>query len=318
MTEKETEILRIVQSNIEQSREGLDKENNKFDFKAKWYNLKDKEEINEFLKDTTAIVNTIGLTGYIVIGYNDKKNEVINAKFADCGLRDTSDLLGLINKRVDRAFDIDVHNIEFENTFISVIELHPSLDKPHVIRDYLKNGKSSVQKIFVRNATGTIPAGKHHIDLMYYDRKNIIPEHKMFITTHINGFQYHQNQHSENLSGNFYIENTGSRALVITEINIEVTLTKYKARMLTHLFSCSGKLNKSGSMYVNLRNKHLIIKSNTIEEFNLGFKFLSSNIPDLYESNSRVSFEKIIGKFVLNTGKIITTEIEITSDILTS
>lgn len=59
------EIENFVKSIIYQSKEGLNKEYSKFDFKKEWCNLKELKGINEFLKDTSAIANTFGPDGYI-------------------------------------------------------------------------------------------------------------------------------------------------------------------------------------------------------------------------------------------------------------
>lgn len=45
------------------------------DFKTKWYDLTNETEINEFVKDTSAIANTPGLHGFIVIGYGELVEE---------------------------------------------------------------------------------------------------------------------------------------------------------------------------------------------------------------------------------------------------
>jgi len=101
-----SEIEKTVKSYIEQDLGGQEIENQKCDFKAKWYDLKNPKDINEFLKDTSAIANTFGLDGLIIIGYDNRQKSFTQASFSDSNLKDTSYLSDLINKRIDRLFDI--------------------------------------------------------------------------------------------------------------------------------------------------------------------------------------------------------------------
>ncbi|MBK9333814.1 MAG: hypothetical protein IPM96_15750 [Ignavibacteria bacterium] len=77
----EIEIIKLVRANIYQAIDGMSKENNKFDFKKLWYNLKDDLDLNEFLKDVSSIVNTPGPDGYIVIGFDDKSKKYKQSVF---------------------------------------------------------------------------------------------------------------------------------------------------------------------------------------------------------------------------------------------
>ena len=83
----EAQLIPITESYIIQSEEGLEKENLKFDFKKKWYNLKDEGEINEFIKDTSAIANTVGLDGFIIIGFDDAEKEFQIQNFQTVALK---------------------------------------------------------------------------------------------------------------------------------------------------------------------------------------------------------------------------------------
>lgn len=179
------EVIKLAENYIAQARNGLDIENPKVDFKACWYNLNTSPGINEFIKDTSAMANTFGLDGLIIIGYDAKTKCLGNAKFSSSGFKDTSLIPDLIIKKVDRLFDINIYDARVDETDVCIIHIPPSIDKPHVIRLYHtfeKNGKikkEEHQKIFVRRITSTIPAGKNDLELMYYDRKNFIPEYKI-------------------------------------------------------------------------------------------------------------------------------------------
>ncbi|MEO5600855.1 MAG: RNA-binding domain-containing protein [Cyclobacteriaceae bacterium] len=159
----------------------MDKENPKFDFKAIWYDLKSSKDISEFLKDTTSIVNTFGPDGFIVIGFGDKKKEFTQTTFKDSKLRDSADIINLINGN-DRLFIVNTIDIEVKGNSLSVIHIPPSIDKPHVIKKYItyetdgQAKKEEDNKIWVRKNSQTFTASKYDIDLMYYDRKNILPD----------------------------------------------------------------------------------------------------------------------------------------------
>ena len=233
------EIEQIVLSYIKQSSSGLEIENPKFDFKAKWYDLTKKKDINEFLKDTSAIANTFGLDGLIVIGYDNKANTYHDTKFQDSKLSDTSKITDLINKRVDRLFEINIYDLLIEGHNLSAIHIPPSIDKPHVISNYQtfeKSGdikKEEQHKIFVRKGTSTFPASKNDIELMFYDRKNVIPDYKVLSS-------YHADSLNINISGpilagvkqvsglnctiSLTLENLGRRPVAITEISIQLTI----------------------------------------------------------------------------------------------
>ena len=93
-------IQQIVHEHIEQSLMDLDKESLKFDFKYEWYPLNSLKGINEYLKDVTAMANTYGLDGFIVIGFDERRKQFKPAKFDNSGLKDTNELNKIIIKRV--------------------------------------------------------------------------------------------------------------------------------------------------------------------------------------------------------------------------
>src|SRR4051794_34156824 len=108
-------IESLVRSYLDQSQAGLEIENPKFDFKSTWYHLKKSKDINEFIKDTSAIANTFGLDGFLVVGYNDRTKEFIDSRFSDSGLPDGSQIVDMVNKRVDRLFDLKVYDFEINS-----------------------------------------------------------------------------------------------------------------------------------------------------------------------------------------------------------
>jgi hypothetical protein len=233
------EIKRNVESYISQSKEGHEVENQKIDFKERWYDLSTGKGINEFLKDTSAIVNTVGLDGLIIIGYNAKANTYHDSKFSDCKLKDSSQIPDLINKRVDKLFDVVIHNIDIEGHQLNVIQIPPSLDKPHVIRNYQTfdiagvHKRDEEQKVFVRRGTTTRPASKDDFELMYYDRKNIIPEYKIIAGFHSKTLELSQHRQTVldrtfviRSSIPFTFENIGRRPVAINQIVFELFLVE--------------------------------------------------------------------------------------------
>ncbi|MGN6421454.1 MAG: RNA-binding domain-containing protein, partial [Pseudobacter sp.] len=100
MTQQEIELY--ISSMINQSLAGQDIEHPKLEFKSQWYDLKDEKTKASFIKDTTAMANTVGLDGFIVIGYDESKQQFMPVQFSDCGFQDTSELPDKINTQVDR------------------------------------------------------------------------------------------------------------------------------------------------------------------------------------------------------------------------
>lgn len=218
-------IETLVTSYVEQSIQGLDKENPKFDFKAIWYDLKSPKGISEFLKDTTSIVNTFGPDGFIVIGFDDKKKEFTQATFKDSKLRDPADIINLINGKVDRLFILNTLDIQVKGNNLSVIHIPASIDKPHVIKKYItyendgQPKKEEENKIWVRKNSRTFAASKYDIDLMYYDRKNITPDYELRASFYWKRSVININ-HDDKLQFDIYltIENTGRRSVAIAQM----------------------------------------------------------------------------------------------------
>jgi len=215
----------LIQNSINE----LEVESPKFDFKRKWYNLKEKFEINEFVKDTTAIVNTVGLDGFIIIGFDDKEKKYHPAKFTDCGLNDPADLQNLIIKKCSDLFEVNSHDFEIYGNQISVIHIPPFKFKPVVIPNYETQTRKGVLKkiehrIFVRKNARTFPANKMDLDKMYYDRKNVEIEFEYYIDfleaqKHSQSFgQDIRNLRKYNrVNLEFIIENLGRRTLAIKQ-----------------------------------------------------------------------------------------------------
>ncbi|WP_316813239.1 ATP-binding protein [Pedobacter heparinus] len=230
------EILRQAYSYISQSMAGLEVENPKIDFKARWYKLTEQRGINEFIKDTSAIANSFGPGGMIIIGYDDKKKELAHAKFSDCCLKDSSQLPDLINKRIDRLFQFELIEGDILGFIVSIIYIPPSIDKPHVIRNYQTFDKvteaiksNDDHKIFIRRGSSTYPASKSDLELMYYDRKNVQPDYELLSTIPLPAFTLVlvPNTAGQNFlmaDFNIIIENIGRRPVSISSVSFKLSL----------------------------------------------------------------------------------------------
>jgi hypothetical protein len=242
------EIYRLVNTMIQHARNGHKSESEKFDFKRQWSNLKSEEKINQFLRHTCAIANTFGPDGFILIGYDEDKNQLHNSVFTDSGLRDLSDLTNLVASRVDRLFSFNVIPMEFEGSNLNIIHIPPSIDKPHLILNYQtfpKDGppKSEKHRVFVRKNTDSLIATRNDIELMYYDRKNIIPEYEMHAYYNPNAFylNYAHLADGSHMLCLYTFENTGRRPIAINNIGLNIGLDEDR----TYRFYCPSYTNAS-------------------------------------------------------------------------
>jgi Putative DNA-binding domain len=252
-------IETLVTSYVEQSIQGLDKENPKFDFKATWYDLKSPKDISEFLKDTTSIVNTVGPDGFIVIGFDDRKKEFTQATFRDSKLRDSSDIINLISGKVDGLFILNTIDIEVRGNKLSIIHIPPSIDKPHVIKKYItyetdgQLKKEEENKIWVRKNSRTFPASKYDIDLMYYDRKNILPDYELQANFYWKRSVININ-HDDKLQFDTYltIENTGRRSVAISQMSMTLEFGEWADTetfaMMADKYVATNLIIKSGEI----------------------------------------------------------------------
>jgi hypothetical protein len=230
----EVEIRNRVSILINLSKDELEIENPKVDFKKQWYNLKDEFDAFEFMKDVTAIANTTGKDGLIIIGYDEKNRTFYPAKTKDCGLTDSSQIQNLVVKMCSDVFAINTFDIKIEEKELSIIHIPPILNKPIIVRCYkkeIKKGeiKEEEQRIFVRKNTRTHYANKNDIDLMYFEREYLKPEFEY----ELNFLEYSKSSHNSStnyktfpihnsIDLEFEIENLGRRNLSIKEAKITI------------------------------------------------------------------------------------------------
>jgi hypothetical protein len=245
------EITHRVTSYINLSLSGNEAENPKVDFKRHWYNMQDTKSLMEFLKDTSAIANTFGPDGFIIIGYDDRTKDFHECNFSDSGKKDTSEITDVINKNIDRLFSIHYYEVNILGHRLGVLHIPPSIDKPHVIRNY-KTFKGPDQvpnehRIFTRKGTSTRIATKYDIDLMYYDQKNIQAEYELYVSFSAQNISFYQPIETQNLTVpipirfrvTLYIENTGRRPVSITALTF--TISEYEDPSENEVFTFNGQ-----------------------------------------------------------------------------
>lgn len=306
------DIQKKVAEFIAHSIQGLEIESPKVDFKAKWYNLKDKLEEAEFIKDTTAIANTIGLDGYIIIGFNDKEKTFTQSTFKeDSGLNDTNELSKIIIKRCSNLFDLAVYEIIVDENKISVIHIPPTLEKPIVIKNHKTKKREEENRILVRKGTNTFPASKYDIEMMFYDRKNITPKFQYdidLIDVNINKFitserigRIRPTAFPGNLLKlNVAFDNYGKRAIALKGVSIwlenEFESIEFEGRTI--------QLKEGNRSVVN--NIFCTIAPNTIIELLFSFEEKNSRkelkLEDYNQLKLGLSFSN--GKEILETLKI--------------
>lgn len=179
------------------------------------------------------------MDGFIIIGYDTKTKSHHSTSFKESRLKDSAHLNDIINKKIDRLFDLAVYDFAIDGNGVSVIHIPPSVDKPHVIRSYQvidKNGNTREEhhKIFVRKGTSTYPASKYDIELMFYDRKNLVPDYKVLCSFPVTTLNLSVSSHYSDgkqvvsavkASMNLILENLGRRPIAV--IGAEVSFSMY-------------------------------------------------------------------------------------------
>jgi hypothetical protein len=228
MTDK---IKEDVRTRVLQLINGQTLEQNKFEVKRQWYDLSWKvkrengkeirnKDYYEFLKDCTSIVNSYGgEDGFIIIGIDGLT--LMGTSITDSGLDDPSKIKDIIIANVDKPFPIDIDYLTVNGKSISIIYLPPSTDKPHLINEYYQpSGSKQECVIFYRNGTGSHVAKKGNIDLMYWERGNIILEKKLecHIPRHTLEFKYLEEINKLIFSAYMVFESLGTRDIMLHDL----------------------------------------------------------------------------------------------------
>jgi len=300
------EIEKMVSSYLEQSIGGLIIENSKFDFKKEWYDLNKEPSIQEFIKDTSSVVNTYGPDGIIVIGFDDKTKKFIDSKLP----KDPSDIINLVNKRVDRLFEINTYDILFQGHSLSVIHIPPSMDKPHIIRNYKTyypdgTEKNSYQNVsLVRKNSRKDFTTRYDLDLMLWDNKNVVPDYRILSSYHFDSIHFTlYDDEVPKCKIYLTLENVGKRPVGIIKLKMKFTL--YPTPDLYEILEFE----------VDYKNMNLIIPTGSIWNNNielvsnsrLGKISLKGLIDDFNQNKRRLISSPL--ELKLSTGKIIESDL---------
>jgi hypothetical protein len=307
----EEQIKPIVQAYIDQAMAGIEKENPKLDFKRGWYDLTNEIEGNEFIKDASAIANTPGLDGFIIIGFDEKTNELFSTKFSDSKLKNSNELMGYINKRVDRAFQVSYFNLLINEHFLSVLHIPPSFDKPHVIRNYQNNKREEQHRVFIRNGSSTRIANKYDLDFIAYDRKNLMPEYSLHISSSqkLNNLNWISSEYKIKCDSFLTIENNGLRPVAINEISLNFY---YDIDQQMEFISSRNMLTQNSE---SIKASNLIISPGSIEKYHIELKSKESffnedhKIELLREEFKRL--KNIDAAIKINTGRVLQLKLEL-------
>jgi hypothetical protein len=99
--------------------------------------LKSDPGISEFLKDTSAIANTVGLDGFLIFGYDPQKDQYHQVSFKDSNLRNQNEIRGFLIKSLSDPFDIELYSIPVNGQHRDVLHIPPpSINKPYLIKQH--------------------------------------------------------------------------------------------------------------------------------------------------------------------------------------
>ncbi|MEK5431334.1 ATP-binding protein [Lysinibacillus sp. FSL R7-0073] len=215
-----------IQEYLRTIRNGGIIEKPKLDLKKEWWNLNEEIGISEFIKDTTALANTFGENGYIIIGIDEKTGEVFDAPFpANKKINDPTKLGNLIYSKVQEPFTVEFYPYTIENKNLIVVEIRESFNKPHVIKNHKTSKKEIQNYIPIRKSTGTYPADKFDLDLMYSNRNISIPNYKLDLFIPKVTMTFEQNYSTNRgFAINLSILNSGQRTNIVTSGEITLFL----------------------------------------------------------------------------------------------
>ncbi len=208
---------------------GVEVEQDKFELKSEWYKLSTSNGCEELCKDISAIANTASYDdGMIVIGIDKKNAKLINSPFAKSGINDASVLRSIVVKRVDTPPDYTLEEITVEdgkgsNVVLSVIRIHPSYTKPHILKIY----KNSQNYIPIKKGTSINSANRTDLEIMFYDRTKIEPENRIEINVYSAKLAFNRIALGETQSilahAFIVLDNSGRRPASINDARIKLS-----------------------------------------------------------------------------------------------
>jgi len=213
-----------------------DREKRKLEFKREWYDLSGNnlKDIEEFCKDITAMANTPGPEGHILIGIDESNGNLINSPISESKVKD-NEIANLIIKRVTPPIQFEMDTVTIDNdTVITVIKVPPSLEKPHVMgvfTTYKDNNPSGQRENFIpiRYGTSIFPANHTDLEYMYYDRKNIIHDYDINVLPLDNRFAVNAKEKGDNqyitITFRYLLHNIGMHPIALNSVVLNVLET---------------------------------------------------------------------------------------------
>lgn len=220
------ELKELVEITYQQIKGGLTPELDRLELKRQWYPL-NKSAINanqqrsKFLKSLVALANGYGpISAYVIIGLDEKTGQIIDSPFTSSQLKDKSELFDFVFSTTEKHIEFQCFEIETSidgsPKIVCVLEIPPSLEKPHFIIKYFDKELERDQFIPIKKGTRTLAASKKDIELMIYDRGNLKPKYELSVMSYAGAEGQFKNriEHME-FRFPFIFENTGRRPIVI-------------------------------------------------------------------------------------------------------
>lgn len=284
------EVRSYVESLIELARSNQEVESDKVDFKRTWYDLNSESGIMEFIKDSSAIANTPGGDGYLVIGV-DTKGKVYDVSFQnDSGLADESHIQNLMIKHTDTPFNIRLVEAFYETKKYSIIHIPPSNHKPHLIKKFVKFRKDKETSvligappipnaIFIRRGSSNRFASKAELDDIYRYRHEHVVDIDLIATANPQTFTYYNKKEGDRNNRNhlyctLIIENVGFRPVSIEQIilNIDIKTNDFKFHEVFKSYSVGTNHNLHSKELIKYP---IVIRSGDIVVSSIGFRALN-------------------------------------------
>lgn len=248
-------------------------ENPKLDLKREWWDFTDDKGAYEFVKDTTALANTPGSNGYIIIGIDEKTGDICDAPFpTQSKYNDPTKLGNLIYSKVQEPFTVEFYQYLIEDKSVVVVEIKESYNQPHIIKNHKTKKNHDIQNFIpIRKSTGTYATDKFDIDAMYYNRNISIPNYKLDIYIAKETLTFEQNyKNRRGFSINVNILNTGQRTNIVT--SGVITLFKEGSPEFNFemkQFRCKADVSRE---WKDMHEQDFItLQPNEINNFNIGF-----------------------------------------------